>query len=438
MTTIVDDVQDIHDGFNAISGALADHNEQMIDTEIRIEAIDRIQEQLQTNGPSRPLMEELQSIARNEDLLLEKGVAVESFTSFPSRTNQTISIEVSEELKMGLIGAAVAAGLFIIYKIGKMIWNFFKKKKSNSDSIKENTERVKKAEAILDLIEEAQKTADTETKALIEQQRKEMQDVLAKRRELLAGKWTGLLETVLGDKNSDVSRKFITFLSNFDYIEERALEMNNIYMKAPFQTAHLSGADLLRFAEEEVAPFVKKYQEEIDEEVRDAKEFAERVRALSATDSKETEQSLAQATAIVNESVAVWNNLEHAAAFQDSIFGDEKFLTKLKETQEKIKASLEKELSGISKENVEYIREKFKDLSRLFTKTTQVELAVSGSLAIVGAQYDAYCRHVEKTFREEMGFFSKIWTKIKGNTAIDKAKKLYDEYKLHEPEPKKD
>lgn len=438
MTTIVDDLQDIHNGMNAVNGAIADHNEQLIDTEIRVKEIERIQDQLQTAGPSRPLMEELQSISGKEDLLLERGVAIESFTQFPSRTNRRISIEVSDEIKAGLIGAAVAAGLFIIYKIGKMIYNFFKKKKSNNEQIKDTAEQVKKAEKILEVIEEAQRTADTETKALIEQQRKEMNEVLAKRRELLAGKWTALLETTLGDKNNDVSRKFISFLNNFKYIEERAIEMNNIYMKAPFQTTHLEGSDLLRFAEEEVTPFVKKYQEEIDEEVRDAKEFAERVKSLSSTATKETETSLAQACALVNESVNVWENLEHAAAFQNSIFGDEKFIDKLKETQENIKKALEKELTGISRENVDYIREKFKDLSRLFTKTTQIELAVSGSLAIVGAQYNSYCQAVEKTFREEMGFFSKVWTKVKGNTALDKAKRLYDEYKLHEPDGKKD
>ena len=205
MATIVDDLQDIHNGMNAVNGAIADHNEQLIDTEIRVKEIERIQDQLQTAGPSRPLMEELQSISGREDLLLERGVAIESFTQFPSRTNRWISIEVSDEIKAGLIGAAVAAGLFIIYKIGKMIYNFFKKKKSNNEQIKDTAEQVKKAEKILEVIEEAQRTADTETKALIEQQRKEMNEVLAKRRELLAGKWTALLEATLGDKNSDVS-----------------------------------------------------------------------------------------------------------------------------------------------------------------------------------------------------------------------------------------
>ena len=56
MTTIVDDLQDIHDSMNAVNGAIADHNEQLIDTEIRVKEIERIQDQLQTAGPSRPLM----------------------------------------------------------------------------------------------------------------------------------------------------------------------------------------------------------------------------------------------------------------------------------------------------------------------------------------------------------------------------------------------
>lgn len=436
MRTIVDDVQELHDGFNAINGAIADHEEALIDNDVRVAEIERIQEQIQTNGPSRPLMEEIQAISKHDDLLLSRGVAIESFTTFPSRTNRQVSLEVSEEVKAGLIGAAVAAGLFLIYKIGKMIWNFFRKKKNVSESIAESQEKIKKATEIIKLIDEASRDAKGEEKELLEKQFKEQEEVLAKQRELLNGKWTALLEQTLGKSNSDLSKRLVSYLNNFANIEQRAIEMNNLYVKAPFQASNLDGVALLRYAEEEISPFIKQHQNEIDEEVRDAKEFAEQVRSLSATESGETTESLAQAIEVVKNSETVWGNLDKAAAFEKKIFGDEKFIEKIKENKEKIDKVFEKEISGISPENLTFIREKFKDLNRIFTKTTQVELAVSGSLAIIGAQYDAYCKAVEQMFKNEMGFFSKVFSKIKGNSALEKAKVLYDEYKLHQPEPK--
>mgnify|MGYP000977042894 CR=1 FL=1 len=100
MRTIVDDVQELHDGFNAINGAIADHEESLIDSDVRIAEIERIEEQIQANGPSRPLMEEIQAISKHDDLLLTRGVAIESFTTFPSRTKEPAITPTPEDLKI--------------------------------------------------------------------------------------------------------------------------------------------------------------------------------------------------------------------------------------------------------------------------------------------------------------------------------------------------
>ena len=186
---VVDDMKEIHDSFNAINAAEADYNNQMIDTEIRVKEVERIQAQIQQHGASRPLMEELQAISGQDDILLQRGVAIESFTSFQSRTNVSVALEMSDDVKNGLIGAAIAAGAFIVYKIFKMIYNFFKKRSSAAASIAAKKERISVAlESSMEIEKLKGNNGDgsEETKKFLE----DMTSVIEKQLNLVDGKWT--------------------------------------------------------------------------------------------------------------------------------------------------------------------------------------------------------------------------------------------------------
>ena len=446
--TVIDDLQEIHDGFNAINAAQAEYDNQMIDHEIRVKEVERIQEQLQHQGASRTLMEELQSVSGHEDALLQRGIAIESFTSFPSRTNLNVSIEVSDEIKAGLIGAAAAAGAFIVYKLVKMIYNFFKKRSSVSSSIEENKAKVDNAVKIMEEYERLQRLGSKldeagekidELKEVIKLE-KEKGELTKRRLEDVNGKWTYLLESVFG-KSGELRGDFLTYVGECaKELDERGPTITNIVSNLSFQLDKQDSAGLKAWIEDNIDKRLLSDPriQNIDKDVLATKEFKDKVLDYAQKASQTTSETLASALRVAKESYQIWDELEKKTSLKDSKLNDEQFVDKLLKDLKSLQERLEKPVENIGKEYIDFVKEKLKLVKDVHVKTFQMYTLISASSSLLATQLDTFLKSTMTAFKVEEGFIRKMFTKGEIASKFAALKKLVDEGKNIDQKPSED
>lgn len=437
--TVVDDLQEIHDGFNAINAAQAEYDNQMIDNEIRVKEVERIQEQLQHQGASRTLMEELQSVSGHEDALLQRGIAIESFTSFPSRTNLNVSIEVSDEIKAGLIGAAAAAGAFIVYKLVKLIYNFFKKRSSASSSIKENQAKVDNALKIMEEIERL-KHSEREIGEEISKIDKEKAELTKRRLEEVEGKWTYLLESVFG-KSGELRGDFLNYVGErAKELDERGPTITNIVSNLSFQLDKQDSAGLKAWIEDNIDKRLLSDPriQNIDKDVLATKEFKDKVLEYAQKASQTTSETLASALRVAKESYQIWDELEKKTSLKDSKLNDEQFVDKLLKDLKSLQERLEKPVENIGKEYIDFVKEKLKLVKDVHVKTFQMYTLISASSSLLATQLDTFLKSTMTAFKVEEGFIRKMFTKGEVASKFAALKKLVDEGKNIDQKPSED
>lgn len=437
--TVVDDLQEIHDGFNAINAAQAEYDNQMIDNEIRVKEVERIQEQLQHQGASRTLMEELQSVSGHEDALLQRGIAIESFTSFPSRTNLNVSIEVSDEIKAGLIGAAAAAGAFIVYKLVKMIYNFFKKRSSASSSIKENQAKVDNALKIMEEIERL-KHSEREIGEEISKIDKEKAELTKRRLEEVEGKWTYLLESVFG-KSGELRGDFLNYVGErAKELDERGPTITNIVSNLSFQLDKQDSAGLKAWIEDNIDKRLLSDPriQNIDKDVLATEEFATKVKEYAQKSSQTTSETLASALRVAKESYHIWDELEKKTSLKDSKLNDEQFVEKLKKDLQALQERLKKPVENIGKEYIDFVKEKLNVVKDVHSKTFKMYAEISASSTLLAVQLDTFLKTTMTAFKVEEGFFRKLFSSNEYATKFAVLKKLVDEGKNIDQKPTED
>lgn len=424
--TIVDDIREIHDGFNAINAAQAEHDAQMIDNEIRVKEIERIQEQIQHKGVSRSLVEELQEVAGQDDLLLQRGVAVESFTSFPSRTNQRVSIEVSDELKAGLIGAAAAAAAFIVYKLIKLIYNFFKKRSTASSSIKEKEAKVNNA---LKIIQELDKLKnEEEVKDVLDDAKLEL---IKKRLNEVEGKWTYLLDEVFGSSGG-LRGQFIQYVGETaKELDERGPLITNIVSNLSFQLDKQDSAGLKNWIEEHVERKLLSLDrvKGIDKDVLSIQEFSTQVKEAAQKPSQMQADTMAKALKVAAESYQVWKDLESKTSLDNSKLNDENYVKKLEDDLKELQERLKKPIPNLGQEYVEYVKVKLNELKTVHTKTFKMYAEISASASLLAVQLDNFLETTLTAYKVQAGFFTKLFTKGEHAAKFATLKKLVDEGK---------
>lgn len=416
---IVDDTQELMDGMNAINGAIADHDAEIIDNQIRVKEVERIQSQIQDNGASRPLMEELQQVSGQDDILLQRGVAVESFTSFPSRTNVQVSLEVSDDVKAGLIGAAIAAGAFIVYKIIKMIVNFFKRRSSASAAIKQSKERLSQTQTILKEWNTLRTTDLTpEEKKVID----EIDEKLNKALEKVHGKWTLLLDNVFGT-SGELKTKFENYIHSAEGINRRCIEINSRVGELMGQLNMQSDANALkdyveRRIDKELLDKPEYQPNTVLKQLDEVTAFGDLVKQYAGQEAQADKMTIDKAAQVAKNAGEAYEKMEQAAKFENSPFADEKAVDKLADDLKAVAEKLKENGSGLKSEQAKSIQEKVNALTDIHKKSFRISFTLSASIALLASQLNEYLTQVLTINDITRGFFQKLFDK--GTTVSSK------------------
>lgn len=278
--TEVDNPELVNNAMQAIDRAKAEREVAMRHAKIRVEEIERIQRKIIKQGVNRDLAEELQVVVDRDTLFAERGVAIESFTSFPSRTNQQLSLEVSDDVKNMLIGGGAVLAIGIVAKIIHMIYKFFQRTKVDKKAAEKESKKIEASieiyEEMLKLIENGPQEVKDSYKDLIESF-KDAKDLADGN---LKGKWSQLLYQVFAGSGEDHS-KIIGVIENLDRVEERVVKVYNIIGEIPVQVKHRKGEELKQYVEKihkEVAGIAT--TETVNKEVQEVVEIASKVKGF--------------------------------------------------------------------------------------------------------------------------------------------------------------
>lgn len=423
---VVDDMKEIHDSFNAINAAEADYNNQMIDTEIRVKEVERIQAQIQQHGASRPLMEELQAISGQDDILLQRGVAIESFTSFQSRTNVSVALEMSDDVKNGLIGAAIAAGAFIVYKIFKMIYNFFKKRSSAAASIVAKKERISVAlESSMEIEKLKGNNGDgsEESKKVLE----EMTSVMEKQLDLVDGKWTLLLDNVFG-KGGQLKTNFIKYVDESKVYSEGLVTLNNTVKSSASQMKTAGGdgfSNWIRANVEEKALKIAALKD-IDHNLKEITDFAERVSSDARSEAQTSLETIANAVKVAAEAQRIWEDIDKRVKSNEGPFSDPKAFEKMEEDLRKMSEDLKNNAGNYRAQDSEYINTQLKALDDNFRKLARVYGFLTSSITLLAVQLNSFLDKTLTSHRVEIGFIRKLLSKGELAAKFSALKKLIE------------
>lgn len=213
-----------------VNEAEGEYDQQMNQVNRQIGEVERVKAQITETGMSRSLVTTVREIVEKDDMLEEKGLSLESFTTFPSRVGLSVALEeLDEKYKNILLGGAVVLGVGIILKIIHMIYKFFKGRSISSaetekkqKEVAEKIQKVREAEVELEKLKREQgdiAEAINEFQQSVKQQREEFA-------ESIESTWTHLLEAAL--LRNDYTQPLEKVINNFKEYEgkiEAALDI---------------------------------------------------------------------------------------------------------------------------------------------------------------------------------------------------------------------
>lgn len=205
-----------------VNEAEGEYDQQMNQVNRQVGELERVKSQILETGMSRSLVTTVREIVEKEDLLEEKGLSLESFTTFPSRVGLTVAIEeINEKSKNILLGGGVVLGIGIILKLIHMIYKFFKNRKITSEEtekkqqdIADKLKKVREVEVELEKLKSEQGDVEEAINDL-QQAMKEQRDNFE---ESLSDIWTELLAAAI--LRSNHTEPLERVVNNFKEYEE--------------------------------------------------------------------------------------------------------------------------------------------------------------------------------------------------------------------------
>lgn len=220
---------ELDEAIDDVQRAEAEHNEAITPVRRRIERIERLKESFQKTGMNREIAMRAIEETENPQLLDEGGLAIESFTTIPSKVNLLAMEELTDKQKNVAIGAAAVVGIGLVLKLIQIIWKFFRNmmskgkgddKESKDPAIKARAKAVeiqnqeKAIEVLQDTLSRSNAIRD-ELQKLEQALLKE--DAYLDRRADITDAWNELLEDVFN--NGEISRAAVSTFAEIRRLE---------------------------------------------------------------------------------------------------------------------------------------------------------------------------------------------------------------------------
>lgn len=370
----------------------ARHAEAMRPRNMKIRAIEEVQDQIQQHGMSRPLAERLRDITGEEDLLEAHGVAMESFTMIPSRNGVQVALEVSENQKSFLLGAGALLAVGIVAKIIHWIYKFFKGRKETDNNRAEAEKNMKeKAKAFKDAYDLYVKTeSDSKFKDIIKNA-----DQYDRSIKMWTESYNSLLEDILFNKEGEKTKAVMSSLMAMQDYEaggKITAEAASYVLREIDNPSPQFEEQARKWFKESYAKLppasMRKNLEGIQQLVDDlASDNIQRIEI----DSVKAVAIWEQAAKLGNDNTKFWSKLENFSPFKNEKgFFSGNYDEKITEFTAKMRAkvdSFEKDGGGLTKEFIVELKafiDFFKENMQLLSRTVAFYVKVS-------AMWEKFC-----------------------------------------------
>ena len=231
---------ELDEAIDDVQRAEAEHNEAIAPVRRRIERIERLKESFQKTGMNREVAMRAIEETENPQLLDEGGLAIESFTTIPSKVNLLAMEEITENQKNVAIGVAAVIGIGLVIKLIHIIWKFFKNLfggGSSGGSGSESKDPVAKAQAKSAEIQNQEKAIEALEEIVaksnpIRDELKHLEQALLKedayieRKADLSDAWNELLEDIFN--NGEIARTAVSTFAEIRRLESGLEESKTI------------------------------------------------------------------------------------------------------------------------------------------------------------------------------------------------------------------
>lgn len=387
------EAQNVHEMAEEAMSKLARSSTEMDERTVKLETVEAIARKFQQHGVSQPDVIQLGQVSgRGERLFDERGVALESFTMRPSRTNYTISYEGAKKIMFTMIGAIVYYAFKAIYLIFKLIANLLYGIAKLIDWISRKISGEDNTPDLMDKVIVAIKQ-NTTLNDEYEKRLRENEDI-AHRLDMFSEKWTKLLDRTLIEDSDEMKQVFKVFESLTDIETQVTNQYNEAVRIAKNARSHLSsGQEFKKFIEKSLSDNISDGDVEKIEERNDLTESVyENLKSLANEKMiigvKEVEQLISKH----KEHKVVMEKLIRFK-FKESVITDPRTLKTIDDCRKQLDSIFEKEIDGLEADEVKELRQKTNNMFRIFRMNASTYLKLISLFALIGRQWSEFIRH---------------------------------------------